>query len=93
MSVNLTPLLGPRMFSILLDEHFDIKSFESKSGKIKGREINVSLYRGFALFELTAIDLRRERSKEIILLLAGGLLVLGVGCLVDLTMKLLESSA
>ena len=95
MIVSFVPLLGPKGLSILLDEHVELKSFDSKTNeyKIRGRDINVSVSRGLATFELAVTDLRRERSKEIILLVAGGLLVLGFGCLVDLIMKLLELRA
>jgi hypothetical protein len=92
MMVTFIPLLGPKGLSIVLDEHVDLKSFYSKTNeyKVRGRDINVSVSRGLSTFELVVTDLRWERRKEIILLIAGGLLVLGFGCLVDLIVKLLE---
>lgn len=95
MIVSFVPLLGPKGFTIVLGEHVEMKSFDSRTNeyKIKGRDINVSVNRGLSTFELVVTDLKRERSKEIILLVAGGLLVLGFGCLVDLIMKLLELRA
>jgi hypothetical protein len=95
MIVSFVPLLGPKGLSIVLGEHVEMKSFDSKTNeyKIRGRDINVSVSRGLSTFELVVTDLKRERSKEIILLVAGGLLVLGFGCLVDLVMKLLELRA
>ncbi|MFK3967949.1 hypothetical protein ACI2KT_30715 [Ensifer adhaerens] len=95
MIVSFVPLLGPKRLLIVLDEHMELKSFDATTDdyKVRGRNIDVSVSRGLASFQLIVTDLRRERSKEITLLVAGGLLMLGLGCLVDLIMKLLELRA
>lgn len=46
--------------------------------------MNVTLNHGMSLFHLYADDLERQRLKDIYLLTAGGLLMLGLGCTVAL---------
>lgn len=94
MSVSFIPLLGPKRFLVSYDKGFELSSVETMNEyKSRGRNVSLDLNHGLCLFEVNLRDTERERRKEIILLLAGGLLILGLGCIVDLVVKLLELRA
>ncbi len=92
MSVSVVPLLGPKVFSIRADKSLEFKSFRSSGNSHVERNelLTVQFNRGLALFKASFTDRRRQRFKDIYLLVAGGLLMLGVGCIVDAAMKFSE---
>ncbi|MCQ1775938.1 hypothetical protein NOJ05_01865 [Neorhizobium galegae] len=65
MIVSFVPLVGPKGLLIVLDEDVELKSFGATTNdyKVRGRNINVSVSRGLASFELIVTDLSRERSE------------------------------
>jgi len=81
---------------INLDNKLALKDFDSPSNSFVHKQkqvINIKMNSGIAIFHLFLDDLSRQRQKDIFLLIAGGVLVLGLGCLVDASMKFIELNA
>jgi len=84
-------MTSPTTFSIKLGGDLQLIDFSSPTSNYwkGGGLINVHVD-GVSLFHMEMNDLARQRLKDIFLLIAGGLLMLGLTCAVDSALKSLE---
>jgi hypothetical protein len=81
----------PKM-QLMIGEKLEFKALDSPTSDYdtKHKNVSIQLNRGMSIFHLFMDDLQRQKWKDIYLLLAGGLLMLALGCFVDAAIKILD---